>query len=273
MDGLEFSRSIATGGMLNVFVGRTCEQMALFGIQENLNFLRKRDVQRLENWAHNASAKPSPMLDAVEIERKGLRHFYDGCFTASANDLGWTGVIGGEMLRTLHDMPQARREDIYRRYFMRFEAPWSALKHQLSRPESRWLSPVKVEDFIEGDPPQGDIDGKTMTAMMGLLKLEAEIGANDVNVSTICQSALSIRVQERILVVTCAVQSFRLARGRPPKSLKEVFGTEPRDPATQKPYGYEPSREGPFRVYCTVKGIGEIDLRKVGTTATPNPAP
>lgn len=273
LDGLEFTHSVATGGVLGGMVARTCEQMALFEVQQNSAKLTKQDAERLANWAKRMAAKPSPILSMAETERKGLRNFYDGCFIASREDFGWTDEGGAEMIKTLHDMPPARREQIYRRYFMRLEAPWSALKHQLSLPESRWLSPVKVEDFIESDPPNADIDGKTMTAMLGLLKLEAVIGADDVNVPTICRSALSIRVQERVLGVTCAVLRYRLAHGRLPKGLQEVFGVEPHDPATERPYGFELRPESSFRIVCAVEGIGEVDLQRVGTTSTPNPAP
>lgn len=264
IDGLEFSRDIRAGGLVSWYVGSACQSIALRAVKDHLGQLSLDDATKLRDWASQQPAgELSQLRTALNVERAGCRATFDEYCTHPEEYLDALEAPADDQKRiaaALKATTPAWRDQFYGMIFKRFEAPWNAIIDRIKGPEEGWLEPVDNEGFDESDPLKkwnGDAD--VTLGMLGLIKLMNLLGGFEApdEIGPYLERPL---MQLRVLTVYADVIRFRWVNGKLPGSLAEVYGKEPNDLATGRPYTYRLVEGGSFKVFCHAPVIGDVDL-------------
>jgi hypothetical protein len=265
LDGLTFCRKSQVGGMIHVLVGKAGEQILYKAIERNLSNLSLKDVRAIRAWIRiNRGTLASTVTDAAIRERTGRRADFDLFFANPQKyfqDLSWNQDSAKDLLDAVRQIPAKKRDEIYKGIFKRLEAPDSALIDRLKSPEREWLGPLDIQGMLDDDPlPNFEgVDPKAGAGLLLYLKALNMLssGEGDEDMS---RHMARYNIQERVLDLYMSVLEYRWLNGKLPGKLADVFGKEPIDPATEKPYVYEKWSEQLFRIYAQVKGIGDVSL-------------
>lgn len=263
LEGLAFSKKIAVGGEIHFLVSGACEQILFAAVQEHLLSFSLHDAELLQAWAEDSAKSPSALIQAAEVERKSFHQSVVDIFGSPSDLLEVMDIKEedkAEFTRKLSAITDARKEVLYRRFFQRLESPWVAIKARLGEPEATWLDPIEVESAGDDEPLKADLDATELGATFGTLRLLSMLGLGDEETLSIVPIAARFRIQERLLRLYAGVLRFKWENGRLPSSLAEVFGQEPTDPASGQAYVFEPNEHGRFRILCSTKRLGEVDL-------------
>jgi len=270
LDGLTFAKKMAVGGLIHFLVSGASEQILFSAIQRHLRSFSLPDIERLENWAENSLAAPTGLLSAAEIERSMLRNSVVDLLGDPKELLQVLAVKEEEQaafVAKVKAISPARREELYRRFFSRLEWPWNALLARLREPEKTWLDEIEIDSVDDREPSVAGLNLTEGQAMLGVLQIMTMLGIEDSDIVSYTEFAARFRIQERLLRLYLGVLRFKWQNERLPSSLQEVFGTEPTDAATGKPYVFEPHEGGSFRIVCQTKRLGDVDLVYVASQA------
>ncbi|MCO5297744.1 MAG: hypothetical protein M9921_12885 [Fimbriimonadaceae bacterium] len=255
-DGLTFARKFACGGLIIQMVAFACERTLLDSFRRIEAKLPAPTLARFEQ----IPPLPSP-VPALEVARRGVRETFDALLDNPEELKEFLDPkVWPKVQATVADLTATRRDQIYRRYFLRLETPFVDAIRQCGQPEIRWLEPID-EGPVLGDPPKRDLTSDELGVMLPVLRAYSILGVDDIYLDGYLAASFGLQVEDRLFRIHLAILKYRAEHGGWPGSLKAVPGIATVDPCANTPYRYEVLGDA-FRLVCdTPRGPLELGTR------------
>lgn len=248
LDGLDFSRKVRVGKLLDFIVGVDGSSTIFAEFARRIDNLSEKDARKVAAYVDSALAEVDPYAEALRIDREiALARIPEMFETAQSRE-----PTGDRAVDSYHQLlskltPQERRtlaqqvEDGVNRRF-------SELVQRQRGPESGW--------YAKPSPNSRDDDLITTmdTAAEFLARILAPVDRSE--------DQMVHRTQMRLLGLTARVIEFRWKHGKLPATLAEAAPSGLiKDPLSGQEFVFETREYGGFTVYSRGRGeLGPITL-------------